>query len=278
MILDTAKLGMFIFCEEIFLFIALKKFFHNIYSFISILGLYNISIGKIMNLHYFQHVPFEGPGSIEGWAREYNLNISKTCFYNGDNPPDLNKIDWLIVLGGPMNVQHDDKYPWLVQEKNIIKEAIEKNKIVIGICLGAQMIADVLGAKITPNKQKEIGWFKIKKNPAAQVVNIADFLPDEILAFHWHSDTFDIPEKAIPLAQSEACQNQGFIYNNHVLAMQFHLESTRESIELLIKDSKDDFVEGPFVQEPAEMLKCDQRIVEINFIMEKCLLALLNNH
>ncbi|MBN2410608.1 type 1 glutamine amidotransferase [candidate division KSB1 bacterium] len=228
-----------------------------------------------MNLHYFQHVPFEGPGSIESWALEYKLNISKTRFYYGDPPPDLNKIDCLVVLGGPMNVNHDDKYPWLVQEKDIVKEAIEKNKVVIGICLGAQIIADVLGAKITPNKQKEIGWFNIIKNPAAQSVKIADFLPDETLVFHWHSDTFDIPDNAIPLAQSEACQNQGFVYNDNVIAMQFHLESTRESIELLIENSKDDLVDGPFVQEPEKMLKCEQRIVEINFIMEKCLSALL---
>jgi len=190
----------------------------------------------------------------------------------------MDKIDCLIVLGGPMNIYDYEKHPWLYKEKEAIKEAIAKNKIVIGICLGAQLIADVLGAKIKQNNHKEIGWFKIKKNPASQSVKIADFLPDEALAFHWHGDTFDIPVGAIPLAYSEVCQNQGFIYKEKVLAMQFHLESTKESVELLIKNNTKELIEAAYIQKPAEILKCEHRFIEINFLMENLLLTLFENN
>jgi len=231
-----------------------------------------------MNVHYFQHVPFEGPGSIKNWAQEYNINLSNTRFYAEENPPDIDNIDCLIILGGAMSVYNHDKYPWLRQEKEFIKEAIERKKVVIGICLGAQLIADVLGAKIIPNPQKEIGWFTIKKNPATRLLKIAEFLPAETLAFHWHGDTFAIPPNAVPLAHSEACQNQGFIYNDKVIAMQFHLESTKHSIEQLVKNCRHELVDAQYIQQPEELLKCDQRFVEINFIMEKCLLNLLYDH
>jgi len=231
-----------------------------------------------MKLHCFQHVPFEGLGSIEPMAQDNDYHISRTRFYNGESPPEMDKIDCLIVLGGPMNIYDYEKHPWLYIEKEAIKEAIAKNKIVIDICLGAQLIADVLGAKIKQNNHKEIGWFKIKKNPAAQSVKIADFLPDEALAFHWHGDTFDIPVGAIPLAYSEVCQNQGFIYKEKVLAMQFHLESTKESVELLIKNNTKELIEAAYIQKPEEILKCEHCFIEINFLMENLLLTLFENN
>jgi len=229
-----------------------------------------------MNLHFFQHVPFEGLGSIEDWVQDNNFDITCTRFFDGEHPPATTKYDWLFIMGGPMNIYEEDKYPWLKEEKKAIKTAISKGKIVVGICLGAQLIADTLGAKIVANQHKEIGWFKIHKHPQAHTSPLADFLPEECWALHWHGDTFVIPQGAIPLASSEACANQGFIYNERVVALQFHLEFTQEAARLLIENAGHELVEAPFIQSADRMLKCDQRFFEINYIMDNLLLALLN--
>lgn len=229
-----------------------------------------------MNLHFFQHVPFEGLGSVEDWAQDNNFEISCTRFFEGEHPPATAKYDWLFVMGGPMNIYEQERYPWLKEEKKAIKAAIGKGKIVVGICLGAQLVADVLGAPITQNQHKEIGWFKIRKHPQAYSSPLADFLPEESWAFHWHGDTFAIPDGAVPLAFSEACPNQGFIYKERVVGLQFHLEFTRESARLLIENAGHELVNAPFIQTTDRILKCDQRFFEINYLMDNLLLALLN--
>lgn len=115
-----------------------------------------------MRIHYLQHVPFEGLASIEQWATTKDYILSATKFYNGDTLPSVDHLDWVIVMGGPMNIYENDKYPWLTWEKHFIEEAIKKNKIVIGICLGSQLIADVLGSKVYKGQEKEIGWYPIQ--------------------------------------------------------------------------------------------------------------------
>ena len=117
-----------------------------------------------MKLHYFQHVPFENLASIELWAKNNNFHISSTKFYQDYNSVNIDTIDWLVIMGGPMGIYQDNLYPWLTKEKKYIEKAIKENKIVIGICLGAQLIADVLGAKVYKNKYKEIGWYPVFKS------------------------------------------------------------------------------------------------------------------
>jgi GMP synthase (glutamine-hydrolysing) len=174
-------------------------------------------------------------------------------------------------MGGPMGIYDEDKYPWLLSEKNYIEKAVVQEKIILGICLGAQLIADVLGAKIYPNKHKEIGWFPIQKTRETAQTRLADFLPAQIDAFHWHGDTFDIPEGAIHIAKSKACENQGFIYDDHVVALQFHLETTEQSAKGLIDNCQDDIKEGPFIQSSVEILSDKKRFVRINLLMSKLL-------
>jgi GMP synthase-like glutamine amidotransferase len=224
-----------------------------------------------MRLHYFQHVSFEGLGSIESWAKEMAYEITSTRFFTNDPFPNLDDIDWLIVLGGPMGIYEEDKFPWLSAEKNYIEHAVVHGKIVLGICLGAQLIADVLGTKVYPNKYKEIGWFPIQKTHDTAETRLADFLPKKIDAFHWHGDTFDIPSGAIHIARSSACENQGFIYDDHVVALQFHLETMEQSAKALIDNCKDDIMEGPFIQSPAEILDDKRRFEKINFLMHELL-------
>jgi len=224
-----------------------------------------------MRLHYFQHVPFEGLGSIGPWAKEMGYEITSTRLFAKDKFPNLDDIDWLIIMGGPMGIYDEDKYPWLLSEKNYIEKAVVQGKIVLGICLGAQLIADVLGAKIYPNKHKEIGWFPIQKTRETAQTRLADFLPPQIDAFHWHGDTFDIPEGAIHIAKSKACENQGFIYDDHVVSLQFHLETTEQSAKELIDNCKDDIKEGPFIQSSVEILSDKKRFARINLLMNELL-------
>lgn len=98
-------------------------------------------------IHYLQHVPFEGIGYIETWARENNYRLTATRFYQDDTLPEISTVDWVVVLGGPMGVYDENKYPWLAKEKQWLKGAIDSGKIVIGICLGAQLIAEILGGR-----------------------------------------------------------------------------------------------------------------------------------
>lgn len=224
-----------------------------------------------MRLHYFQHVSFEALGSIEPWAKEMTYEITSTRLFAKEPFPDLDDIDWLIVMGGPMGIYEEDKYPWLSAEKNYIEQAVAQGKIVLAICLGAQLIADVLGAKIYPNKYKEIGWFPIQKTHETSETRLADFLPGEIDVFHWHGDTFDIPTGAIHIAKSAACENQGFIYDEHVVALQFHLETMEQGAKDLIDNCQDDIQESPFIQSSAEIFADKKRFETINFLMSDLL-------
>ena len=230
-----------------------------------------------MYIHYFQYVPFEDLGSIEPVLREKGYSISVTQFFNNEMLPSISDLDWLIVMGGPMGVQDELQHPWLKKEKQFIKDAISAGKVVIGICLGAQLIAEVLGANVYKNKYREIGWFNIAANPQISRTILKDIFPPRIEVFHWHGDTFDIPNGAIPIASSEATQHQGFILDNHVLALQFHLETTSASAKALIDNCRDELDDSKYVQDENELLAKPQRFNDINHLMSQILNLLENN-
>ncbi len=224
-----------------------------------------------MKIHYLQHVPFEGLGSIESWAVQKNAEITCTQLFNDEDFPSHDNFDWLIVMGGPMNIYDNETYPWLKHEKTFIKEAIDCGKTVLGICLGAQLIADVLGAKIYANQEKEIGWFPITLAKDLPNSELTAMFNEGKEVMHWHGDTFSLPDQATRLASSKACQNQGFIYQNRVIALQFHLETTKDSLSKLIANSMDEIVEAPYIQPPKIMLAHEERFTIINTIMSKLL-------
>lgn len=206
-----------------------------------------------LNIHYFQHVPFEGLGSIEEWCKENGHLLSTTRFYENAPLPDLEEIDWLIIMGGPMSVNDEKKYPWLAAEKKFIRQAIAEKKTVIGICLGAQLLAQILGADVYKNNQKEIGWFPIEFTREAIPHKLFLNLKNPITVFHWHGDTFDIPGNAIHHATSEACSNQGFLYQNKILGLQFHLETTKESLRQMIANGRNELVKEKYIQAENEI-------------------------
>lgn len=221
-----------------------------------------------MHLHYLQHVPFEGPGFIEEWAVAGGVQLTRTRLYAGEHPPSLASFDGLVIMGGPMGIHDHEGHPWLPAEKAFIAEAIEAGRTVIGICLGAQLIAEVLGAKVYPGPNKEIGWFPLRRAPEAP-----EWMPDKLTAFHWHGDTFDLPEEATLLASSDACHNQGFIYRDRVVGLQFHLESTHQSIEALIGNCGEELVDAPYIQSGEQIRNGHSNIAGINAVMDN----LLNN-
>ncbi|ABG60852.1 conserved hypothetical protein, possible gat-related protein [Cytophaga hutchinsonii ATCC 33406] len=200
-----------------------------------------------MNIHYFQHVPFEGLACMEDWVRRPSNKVTATRFYEDERMPFVELFDTLIVMGGPMSVHDEKKYPWLVQEKQLIKKAIERGKKVIGICLGAQLIAEVLGATVSKNTYREIGWMPVTKTTAAKTVGLFSDLPDTMNVFHWHGETFNMPEGATHLLSSEACVNQAFLYGDNVLALQFHMEMTHDAIKLISEYCQDELIEGPYI-------------------------------
>ncbi|QNB46364.1 amidotransferase [Thermanaerosceptrum fracticalcis] len=226
-----------------------------------------------MRIHYLEHVPFEKLGNIEKWAGQKKYSVTKTALYLDDGLPPVEAFDWLIVMGGPMNIYEEGKYPWLAREKKFIAEAIAEGKVVLGICLGAQLIADVLGSGVYKNEFKEIGWFPIQLTEKAGSIPLLKGLPPVFKAFHWHGDTFSLPEGCTNIAESAGCKNQGFIYKDRVIGLQFHLESTLQGIQDLIANCGEELVEGRFIQQAGEILSQVHYLDE----METILYRLLDN-
>lgn len=208
-----------------------------------------------MRIQIFQHVPFEGSAAIRQWAARRGYPITKTHLYAQSKLAVLHDFDCLIVLGGPMGANDDNRYPWLTQEKRLIEAAIRAKKKVLGICLGAQLVARVLGADVRQNDYKEIGWFPLVFTDEALGSSPFKGFPQSLKVMHWHGDTFDLPSGCIHIASSQACLNQGFMSpDGNILGLQFHMEWDREMAEILIQNCADDLQDGPFVQHPAEIL------------------------
>lgn len=220
----------------------------------------------------FQHVPFEGPAAIEKWVYDKGGSLSVTKLYENAPLPSQSEFDWLILMGGPMGVDNFEEYPWLVEERRFILETIELGKHVIGICLGAQLIAAALGATVKKNEHREIGWFEVRRAPNVSRTVLCDIWPERVNVFHWHGDTFEIPKDAELIASSDACANQGFILGDRVVGLQFHLEVTPDSVTSLIENCQNELDGSEHLQSTDHLIASDQRFIEAN----KLLLRLLD--
>ena len=161
--------------------------------------------------------------------------------------PGPAEADCLVVLGGPMSVWEKESHPWLEGEKHAIASFIEAGRPVLGICLGAQLLADVLGAATYAGPLPEVGWHRVRAAAESRSHPVASVLPDELETFLWHGDTFDIPQGAVRIAGSGAFENQGFVWER-VLALQFHLEVRPDWVRRLAERDADRFVAGGHVQ------------------------------
>jgi GMP synthase-like glutamine amidotransferase len=222
-----------------------------------------------MRAHILQHVPFEDIGSIGNWLDAQNADISYTRFFRTSDPPEPDSPDLLVILGGPMSVNDEDAFPWLRTEKAFIRDSVRRNIPTVGICLGAQLIASALGARVYRNPQKEIGWFEVASNPGMR--DRFPF-PDRFCAFHWHGETFAIPAGAVHLARSKGCENQAFQIGKHVVGLQFHLETTPEAVRALVDNCRHEIIPDTFIQTEEQLQQVPvSRYESIHSIMSNLL-------
>ncbi len=197
-----------------------------------------------MNIHILQHVSFESPGMITDWAIARQHPLSYTYLFD-DNIvyPGLAAFEILIIMGGPMGVYEEAQWPWMKAEKAFIRQAIEAGKMVLGICLGSQLLAEALGAKVYRNEVNEIGFFPVTITGDALLKQV----PEQWMVFHWHGDTFDLPEGAVLLASSSACKNQAY-RKGRCVGLQFHPEADAALISQMVHHEKAELVKDAYVQ------------------------------
>lgn len=201
-----------------------------------------------MKAHCLMNIGFEGPGYVSDWIDQHGFSMQVWKLFENPTMPEVEDVDLLLVMGGPMNIYEENEYPYLAEEKQLIHTCILEHKFVLGICLGAQLIAHVLGEKVFKNREKEIGWFPMHPHGKRDDHKLRPVFPETFIPFHWHGETFGLPAGAKLLGSSAVCRNQGFLYGDHVLALQFHLEITPQMVDDLLQHAADDLTQGEYVQ------------------------------
>jgi GMP synthase-like glutamine amidotransferase len=197
-----------------------------------------------MDILIIKHVDIEGPGLIEHCLEQRAIPYRVICLETGEPLPKPGGFTHIVLLGGPMNVYEEDRYPFLKTEDLFIKEAIQRGKHILGICLGAQLIAKSLGARVTKSPVKEIGWCEVSLTEEGLKDPLFAPLPKAFPVFQWHEDTFEIPKWGSRLATSAAVPNQAFRYGDNAYGLQFHLEVTME----MIREWSDAYRQEPSLQ------------------------------
>lgn len=207
-----------------------------------------------MKFYCVQHVGFEGPAALSDWALAAGHQLELLRADQLTDWPDPLQADGIIILGGPMSVHDSGQLAWLAAEKIWLQQAIASGVRCLGLCLGGQLLAEALGGQVTRNAQPEIGWFDIELTAAAQALPGLAGL-SRLPVLHWHGETFSLPPGAQCLATSAACQQQGFLWRDQVLAFQCHPEANRAWLEALIAACGHELqTDAPYVQSGSQML------------------------
>lgn len=232
-----------------------------------------------MRIHHIQHDDFEGLAAIGDWAAIQRAAISSTRADLGHSYPDPDDFDILIIMGGKMGVYEEDKFPWLVQEKKFIADSIKRGKIVLGICLGSQLIASALGAKVFPNQEPEMGVFPVYFNESASSDDVFKHFGKKLEVLHIHNDTFDVPDGAVCMASSVLTPNQAFKYGSNVFALQFHFEVNQSQLIAFREKAFDDTLKGRWIQSGVAIMSYSELIQRNNAILFKVLdsIVIMNN-
>ncbi len=194
-----------------------------------------------MKVVIIKHIDIEGPGTIADFLDDNNIAYKIINIFNGESLPNsLADVSAIVVLGGPMNVYEEDKYPFLKEEDKFLRGVIDKNIPALGFCLGAQLIAKAKDAVVKKNTEKEIGWFKVSLTGNGSDDPLFQGFSREIDVFQWHGDTFEIPDGGVKLAESEVCPNQAFRIGNNIYGLQFHVEVTGDMIQQWIDAYEDE--------------------------------------
>ncbi len=230
-----------------------------------------------MRIHCLQHSENPGHTHLDDWALRRGHAWTCTILPPDGELPRLATVDCLIVVGGPMSVWEEQRHPWLRTEKRFVEACIKSGRPVLGICLGAQLLADVLGARTYKGPHKEIGWFDVETTPEGRNALGGKTLPERFETFLWHGDTFDLPQGALRIARSEAFENQGFIWNR-TLALQFHLEVRPAWVEMLANRDARELVEDTYVQSAPTVLGKPESLYRYNnALMDELLSQWLGN-
>ncbi len=194
-----------------------------------------------MSVLIIKHVEIEGPGLIEDCVKEERIPYQILNLESGIHLPKIDDFSAIVILGGPMNVYEEDRYPFLREEDLFIKETIQRGKAVLGICLGAQLVAKALGAKVAKAPVKEIGWFDVSLTKVGSRDPLFSRFPKTLPVFQWHEDTFDLPPAGKLIATSNPVPHQAFRYGENAYGLQFHLEVTEEMIREWMKTYEEEF-------------------------------------
>ncbi len=200
-----------------------------------------------MRLHCVQHVPFEGPAAIADWCAARGHVLVGVHPYRGDAFPPIESVEGLIVMGGPMSANDDAKLTWLADEKRLVERALRAGRPVLGVCLGAQILASVLGARVYRAREREIGWWPLRVRPEARETGPLSSWPDTLVPLHWHGETFDLPAGAVHLAETDAVPHQAFSHGR-ALGLQFHVEATPGSVAEITAACAHEIGSGRFEQ------------------------------
>lgn len=224
-----------------------------------------------MRVLAFKHFSFDDDSVFYNWTLEAGHSYTVIEPNEGQTLPAHDSYELLIIYGGPMSVYEEERHPWLREEKNYIREAIGKGKRVLGVCLGAQLIASALGARVSRNAEKEIGWHSIRRTASEHP--LFSGMPQSFYSFQWHGDCFELPEGAELLAYSEATRHQAFAIGEHVLGLQFHLEPTPRSINEMLMRWEAELVAAPYIQNArhirSELDRCEDSAAMLKQLLDR---------
>lgn len=214
-----------------------------------------------MRVHCFQHVPWDGPAFFPTWASRRGHDWSVTLVPDAPRLPALSSFDALVMLGGPMSLRDHRRYPWLTAEKRYLERVLAADKPFFGICLGAQMLAEVHGAAVKAAPHREIGWFPLELAAAGRETWAGDAFPPNLEAFFWHEEAFETPRQATRLAGTAANRHQGFVLGAS-FGLQFHLEATPEWAAHLARRDAAQLVPAAYVQRATDILARPHTVYE----------------
>jgi GMP synthase-like glutamine amidotransferase len=228
-----------------------------------------------MRLHLLEHDDLDfSRTNITLWAEKKGHDIKQTYVCNMQPLPSLSEFDWLMVMGGSQHAWEEDVNPWLFGEKLFIADALDKGKTILGICFGAQLLAEVLGGRVFPNSHREIGWYEVRQTVEGKASFFFQNIPETFLTFHWHSDHFSLPPGCVRLSYSQPTPSQAFVCPGRPLAgIQFHPEYTLEMIKYFSQEYSDDWTPDLFVGGKERVLAETEKVPDTYWLME----ALLNN-
>ncbi len=228
-----------------------------------------------MRIQLIEHDPEDfSRTNISLWAAKKGYRVNQTYVCNNEELPPVDSFDWLMVMGGSQQAWDEGASPWLQEEKAFLSDTLAAGKIILGICFGAQLLAEALGGKLFPNPQKEIGWHEVSLTREGQESFLFQDIPSDFVTFHWHSDHFSLPRSCTRLAGSKATENQAFVDQDRPLVgLQFHPEYTRDMVTYFAREHSQDWTSDAHISTKDEVLARTKEIPDTYWLME----TLLNN-